>query len=112
MNAQYCHTNSTKHFMKLEIQPLILIAEDNESNYLLLFALLKRDYQIIHARDGIEAVRLFKNSSPDIILMDIKMLGWAYCHASHPGDRRGGSDYCCQRPRFRAGQANGLRVRV
>ena len=73
MNAQYCHTNSTKHFMKLEIQPLILIAEDNESNYLLLFALLKRDYQIIHARDGIEAVRLFKNSSPDIILMDIKM---------------------------------------
>ena len=73
MNAQYCHTNSTKHFMKLEIQPLILIAEDNESNYLLLFALLKRDYQIIHARDGIEAVRLCKNSSPDIILMDIKM---------------------------------------
>ena len=49
MNAQYCHTNSTKHFMKLEIQPLILIAEDNESNYLLLFTLLKRDYRIIHA---------------------------------------------------------------
>ena len=73
MNAQYCHTNSTKHLMKLEIQPLILIAEDNESNYLLLFTLLKRDYRIIHARDGIEAIRLFKNSSPDIILMDIKM---------------------------------------
>ena len=73
MNAQYCLTNSTKHLMKLEIQPLILIAEDNESNYLLLFALLKRDYQIIHARDGIEAIRLFKNSSPDMILMDIKM---------------------------------------
>ena len=70
MNAQYCHTNSTKHFMKLEIQPLILIAEDNESNYLLLFALLKRDYQIIHARDGIEAVRLFKNSSPDMPRLD------------------------------------------
>ena len=108
MNAQYCHTNSTKHFMKLEIQPLILIAEDNESNYLLLFALLKRDYQIIHARDGIE--EFFSRYHIDGY--QNAPLGWAYCHASHPGDRRGGSDYCCQRPRFRAGQANGLRVRV
>ena len=50
-----------------------LIAEDDESNYLLLFALLKRDYQIIHAHDGIEAIQLFKNFPLDAILMDIKM---------------------------------------
>lgn len=59
--------------MEPEKRPIILIAEDDESNYLLLFALLKRDYQIIHAHDGIEAIQLFKNFPPDAILMDIKM---------------------------------------
>ena len=59
--------------MESEKRPIILIAEDDESNYLLLFALLKRDYQIIHAHDGIEAIQLFKNFPPDAILMDIKM---------------------------------------
>ena len=55
--------------MESEKRPIILIAEDDESNYLLLFALLKRDYQIIHAHDGIEAIQLFKNFPPDAILM-------------------------------------------
>ena len=59
--------------MESEKRPIILIAEDDESNYLLLFALLKRDYQIIHAHDGIEAIQLFKNFPLDAILMDIKM---------------------------------------
>ena len=53
--------------MEPEKRPIILIAEDDESNYLLLFALLKRDYQIIHAHDGIEAIQLFKNFPPDAI---------------------------------------------
>ena len=57
--------------MEPEKRPIILIAEDDESNYLLLFALLKRDYQIIHAHDGIEAIQLFKNFPPDAILMEI-----------------------------------------
>ena len=40
----------------------LLVAEDNESNFLLVMTILKRDYQIIHAHDGIEAIQLFKNT--------------------------------------------------
>ena len=59
--------------MKSEKRPTILIAEDNESNYLLLSTLLKRNYELFRAHDGIEAIQLFKNYFPDMILMDVKM---------------------------------------
>ncbi|WP_106829434.1 ATP-binding protein [Parabacteroides pacaensis] len=51
----------------------VLIAEDNESNYKLFSSILKRDYTIIHAWNGKEAVELFKQYEPHIILMDINM---------------------------------------
>lgn len=51
----------------------ILIAEDNESNYRLFQSILKRDYNLIHAWDGHEAVELYKEHTPQIILMDINM---------------------------------------
>ena len=51
----------------------ILVAEDNISNFKLLESLLKRDYRIIHACNGAEAVELFKEYSPHIVLMDIHM---------------------------------------
>lgn len=50
----------------------LLIAEDNESNYILIRAVLK-DYTLLHARDGNEAVRLYRERHPDLILMDLKM---------------------------------------
>lgn len=52
----------------------LLIAEDNESNYTLFHAMLK-DYNILHARDGREAVELYQRHHPDLILMDLKMPG-------------------------------------
>lgn len=54
-------------------QPLILIAEDNTDNYLLLKFLLQHDYQLIHANNGREAVELFCQHLPQLIIMDIKM---------------------------------------
>ncbi len=51
----------------------ILIAEDNASNYRLFQSILKREYNLIHAWDGREAVELYKTHSPQIILMDINM---------------------------------------
>ena len=51
----------------------ILIAEDTDSNYILLSSLLKKSYEIIRALNGKEAVEKFETQSPDLILMDIKM---------------------------------------
>ncbi|MCL4483110.1 MAG: PAS domain S-box protein [Bacteroidetes bacterium] len=53
----------------------ILVAEDEESNFVLLkYLLIKLDLQILHARDGQEAVELC-SAHPEIslVLMDIKM---------------------------------------
>lgn len=52
---------------------VILIAEDNMSNYKLFESILKKDYNLIHAWNGQEAVELFKEHNPHLILMDIKM---------------------------------------
>jgi len=54
-------------------KPLVLVAEDVDHNYLLLEIILKKDYRLLHAKDGVEAVELFKQHNPDVILMDIKM---------------------------------------
>lgn len=51
----------------------ILIAEDNESNYLLFQSILENDYRIIHAWDGKEAVDLYNQFRPALIIMDINM---------------------------------------
>ena len=50
----------------------LLIAEDNESNYILIRAILK-EYDLLHARNGNEAIRLYREHHPDLILMDLKM---------------------------------------
>lgn len=51
----------------------ILIAEDIPENYLLLQTLFQKDYQLYHAWNGKEAVEMFHEYQPDLILMDIKM---------------------------------------
>ncbi len=51
----------------------ILIAEDNESNYRLFQSILRKEYSLIHAWDGQEAIEKFKEHQPQIILMDINM---------------------------------------
>lgn len=52
---------------------IVLVAEDTDSNYLLVSAILHRDYQVEWARDGVEAVSKCRELNPDIILMDIRM---------------------------------------
>lgn len=54
-------------------QYTLLIAEDVLENYLLLQAILKKQYRLLYAANGLEAVDMFKNYAPDLILMDIKM---------------------------------------
>ncbi|MEG0499302.1 MAG: response regulator [Alistipes sp.] len=56
-----------------EKRPLILIAEDVESNYKLLEIILRRDYDLLWAKNGRQAVDMTFAHLPDAILMDIKM---------------------------------------
>ena len=51
----------------------ILIAEDNDSNYILMTYILKKYYQFDRAQNGQEAVDIVDKNNYDLILMDIKM---------------------------------------
>lgn len=59
------------HIQKKDIT--ILIAEDNPSNFKFMNAVLKKEYNILHAWDGQEAIELYKAHTPHLILMDINM---------------------------------------
>ena len=57
-----------------KISPTILIAEDEESNYWLIEAILEKyDFKLLHAKNGKEAVEMFQNNEVDLILMDFNM---------------------------------------
>lgn len=58
-----------------DYKPLILVAEDIDSNFLLIEALLKGDYRLLRAHNGNEAIELFNTQTPDLVLMDMKMPG-------------------------------------
>ena len=51
----------------------ILVAEDNDSNYILMTYILRRDYQFQRARNGQEAVDMVNQGGFDLVLMDVKM---------------------------------------
>lgn len=52
---------------------IILVAEDIESNYMLVEALLRKNYELFHALNGHEAVEIVKKHHVDLLLMDMKM---------------------------------------
>lgn len=54
-------------------QYTLLIVEDVLENYLLLQAVLKQQYRLIYAENGRQAIQMFKDYKPDLILMDLKM---------------------------------------
>lgn len=51
----------------------ILVAEDNDSNYVLMTYLLKKDFEFERAKNGQIAVDMVDNANFDLVLMDIKM---------------------------------------
>ena len=51
----------------------ILVAEDTDSNFLLVSIILRKEYTVLRAYNGIEAIDVYKKEQPDLILMDIKM---------------------------------------
>ncbi len=60
----------------------ILIADDEANIKLLVGNMLGKDYIVLEAADGEEAIALARKQKPDLILMDImmpKMDGYAAC---------------------------------
>ena len=51
----------------------ILVAEDNDSNYVLMTYLLKKDFEFERAKNGQIAVEMVDANAYDLVLMDIKM---------------------------------------
>ena len=51
----------------------VLVAEDNDSNFVLMSYILKKFYQFERAKNGQEVVELVDKGQYDIVLMDIKM---------------------------------------
>ncbi|HKJ06519.1 MAG TPA: PAS domain S-box protein [Flavobacteriaceae bacterium] len=80
-NAQNIKNNTTENIVTSKQTGnayTILVAEDEDTNFLYLEALLEneidRDYKLIHAKNGQEAVdKCFENKNIDLVLMDIKM---------------------------------------
>ncbi len=64
------------------MKPLLLIAEDTETNIDLLVEVLGNDYEINIALDGKAALESIDQLLPDLILLDImmpKMNGYQVC---------------------------------
>lgn len=61
--------------MSEEYRPLILVAEDDDSNFKLIKAIIGKKCEILWAKNGLEIVELFKENHDraEAILMDIKM---------------------------------------
>ena len=52
----------------------ILLVED-EPDLLEIFGYMLSDYEVIKASDGRDAIELFKEHMPDIVLMDVELPG-------------------------------------
>lgn len=56
-----------------ENRPVVLIAEDSVSNYMVLSRILKKYFTIVWALNGKDALEIVNRQSVDLVLMDIKM---------------------------------------
>ena len=51
----------------------VLVAEDNDSNWMLMTYVLKRSYEPVRARNGQEAVDMALTGDYALVVMDLKM---------------------------------------
>ena len=85
----------------------VLIAEDDDSNYRLFETILRHDYRLVHAWNGKEAVELFEQYRPHLVLMDLNMPVMDGYEATREIRKISSDVPCarCHRLRFRVGRA-------
>ena len=71
--AMKCPESGSTGLRKVLQRRTVLVAEDVDSNFLLLKTLLGKRCNLLWAKNGEDAVNQFKEHQPDLILMDIKM---------------------------------------
>lgn len=71
--AMKCPESGSTGPRKVLQRRTVLVAEDVDSNFLLLKTLLGKRCNLLWAKNGEDAVNQFKEHQPDLILMDIKM---------------------------------------
>jgi CheY-like chemotaxis protein len=60
--------------MAEHIRPTVMVVDDNEAQRIIISKLLEAEnYNLLFARDGIEALNILCKKRPDIILMDVMM---------------------------------------
>jgi len=59
--------------MENQIKKRVLVVDDIKSNLLVMYSILRKDYALILARNGAEAIRRAREHAPDLILLDILM---------------------------------------
>ncbi len=72
-NEYILHSISRKGSPDSDNKLVILVAEDTDSNYLLLENMIGQSFTLRRAMNGMEVVTMFQDSEPDLVLMDIKM---------------------------------------
>lgn len=67
------NTSAPEYIERKEKKELVIVAEDTDSNYILLKAMIGGIYNLKRAKNGLEVVNMFEEHQPNLILMDIKM---------------------------------------
>jgi len=79
--------------MNMQLEPLVLIADDDPTMRLLASSTLgNANFRVVLASDGQQALELFQQERPDLVLLDVDMpglsgfAGFARCRM-HPMSR-------------------------
>lgn len=73
IHRQKFEEQKKENISTVDIKNCILIADANEQNYAFCEKTLKKDYEVIRAKDGEEVVALFLEKKPAAILMEIDL---------------------------------------
>lgn len=73
INSEIANSDISENIYDLDQKPTILVVEDNDSMRSLIKDELSKDYNILEAYDGLEALDIVKEGHTDLVVSDIMM---------------------------------------